>query len=763
MPDLFGNLGDSEPYVPNYLQDEIQFRIDNDLRTIAIPADGVVLGVVGDKNVNHVNFQMPAWYNGFDMSEFQARINFVDPEGNANYYTVNDMTVYDPEGNEVTGTPGENDTLYFTWLVDSYATHYAGTVQFSVRLFKLDNSDGVSRLVQAFNTQINACNVLSTIQLAEYISQEQVEDILYHYMNELGDTAEELKADIEIAADAKKAEVLADIPDDYTTLSNRLSNTQTDLNKLAIIGKNELDGLNRTTGQYYNNNAGVITTGTSADTLTFASFDVPAGTYYFKYIYAYFSFYKTGNGTLTKFTTDTSNRWIGEKTFSDTTTLYISANTTYVSGSIVSNNEMVRETGTDIYEIKRDALSQIITKGVQYIDTNNMTDDKYYTNNGGTIGTGNGTGNTIVSAITLNPGTYYYKNIYGYFSFIANVGGGLTQISSSTANNVSGSFILNNRQTVYLSIKTASKSIATLSNVESDSFTGEQYFIKPDLMKNYTSKTDEERTHVLRVKKDGSGDYTTLKAALAVCAGATNKNKYLVEIYTGVYDILEELGGNDFLSGITSSSGNRLGLVVPNYTSIVGIGDVTLQYLPDDSVSNYYTTQDVAPLEVVANTRIENIKIIAKNCRYCVHDETNNNPQYADAKHEYINCIFTHQGNKSGTWASPAAIASGTSSGCSYTYTNCVLTVPDWTPWSMHNNENQNTVTVVFDGVTFNGASSEGSIRFGYYKHNTSPNHIFIKNCKATSGIIIRKEANDTPSDNVWNLHNYTDIEETII
>ena len=238
MPDLFGNLGDSEPYVPNYLQDEIQFRIDNDLRTIAIPADGVVLGVVGDKNVNHVNFQMPAWYNGFDMSEFQARINFVDPEGNPNYYTVNDMTVYDPEGNEVTGTPGENDTLYFTWLVDSYATQYAGTVQFSVRLFKLDNSDGVSRLVQAFNTQINACNVLSTIQLAEYVTSEQAEDILYHYMNELGDVAEELKADIE----AKAAATLETIPDDYTTLSSEVTDLKSDLTEVNrnVFGKTKI-------------------------------------------------------------------------------------------------------------------------------------------------------------------------------------------------------------------------------------------------------------------------------------------------------------------------------------------------------------------------------------------------------------------------------------------------------------------------------------------------------------------------------------------
>lgn len=43
----------------DYFGDPIQFVIDNDLRIISIPRKGVVAGVVGDKNVNRINFQMP--------------------------------------------------------------------------------------------------------------------------------------------------------------------------------------------------------------------------------------------------------------------------------------------------------------------------------------------------------------------------------------------------------------------------------------------------------------------------------------------------------------------------------------------------------------------------------------------------------------------------------------------------------------------------------------------------------------------------------
>lgn len=58
----------------DYLHDPIQFIIDSDLRIVSIPGRGVVAGVVGDKNINRINFQMNRYYNGFDMSKFTTRI-----------------------------------------------------------------------------------------------------------------------------------------------------------------------------------------------------------------------------------------------------------------------------------------------------------------------------------------------------------------------------------------------------------------------------------------------------------------------------------------------------------------------------------------------------------------------------------------------------------------------------------------------------------------------------------------------------------------
>lgn len=85
----------------DYIHDSIQFVIDSDLRVISIPGKGVVAGVVGDKNVNRINFQISRYYNGFDMSKFTTRVNYVNARGNFNYYSVTDLTI-------------EDDLIYFT-------------------------------------------------------------------------------------------------------------------------------------------------------------------------------------------------------------------------------------------------------------------------------------------------------------------------------------------------------------------------------------------------------------------------------------------------------------------------------------------------------------------------------------------------------------------------------------------------------------------------------------------------------------------------
>lgn len=147
----------------DYFSDSIQFIIDSDLRIVSIPDRGVVAGVVGDKNVNRINFQMPRYYNGFDMSKFTTKVNYINANSNMNYYAVTDLIV-------------ENDTILFTWLIDSDAVAYAGTVMFSVNMFIADSN---GKITQAFNTSNKGkMTVLEGIQVDEYVTPEAQEDIL---------------------------------------------------------------------------------------------------------------------------------------------------------------------------------------------------------------------------------------------------------------------------------------------------------------------------------------------------------------------------------------------------------------------------------------------------------------------------------------------------------------------------------------------------------------------------------------------------------
>ena len=95
------------------------FVIDEDLRIIAIPERGVVLGVEGDKDANRIRFRMNKTWRGYDMSKFDLRINYQNANGDKNYYTV-------------TSKHAEGNAVVFDWIVAADAVAYQGDVFFIV-------------------------------------------------------------------------------------------------------------------------------------------------------------------------------------------------------------------------------------------------------------------------------------------------------------------------------------------------------------------------------------------------------------------------------------------------------------------------------------------------------------------------------------------------------------------------------------------------------------------------------------------------------
>ena len=93
--------------------------IDEDLRVIAVPERGVVLGVEGDKDANRIRFRMNKTWRGYDMSKFDLRINYQNANGDKNYYTV-------------TSKHTEGNAVVFDWIVAADAVAYQGDVFFIV-------------------------------------------------------------------------------------------------------------------------------------------------------------------------------------------------------------------------------------------------------------------------------------------------------------------------------------------------------------------------------------------------------------------------------------------------------------------------------------------------------------------------------------------------------------------------------------------------------------------------------------------------------
>lgn len=148
--------------------------VNDDLRTMQIPASITLLGVESDDDVNKIPFQMPKEYCGYDLSTFEARINYMNANAQGDVYMVQDLAVDDDDPSLMT----------FTWLVGRNACAYQGNVQFIVCLKKFDDNDNV---VQEFNTTVYSLPVLEGLETTEAVVQQNP-DIIEYILNLLDES-----------------------------------------------------------------------------------------------------------------------------------------------------------------------------------------------------------------------------------------------------------------------------------------------------------------------------------------------------------------------------------------------------------------------------------------------------------------------------------------------------------------------------------------------------------------------------------------------
>jgi hypothetical protein len=144
--------------------------IDNDLRTIKIPANITNIGTVSDDDVLRLKFSMPRYYGENDLGQFAVYVNYLNANGESDIYTVTDLE------EKVGGT------LEFTWLVSRFVNQYSGDVRFSVCLKKTNSATRI--LEKEFNTTIATLPVLKGIEPGKQIIQK-FPDIVEQWKEEL--------------------------------------------------------------------------------------------------------------------------------------------------------------------------------------------------------------------------------------------------------------------------------------------------------------------------------------------------------------------------------------------------------------------------------------------------------------------------------------------------------------------------------------------------------------------------------------------------
>lgn len=213
------------------------FVIDHYTRTINIPKSITNLGVESDDEVLRLHFSMPRYFGKTDLSKFAIRINYMNARGEDDVYKVTDA--------EVVG-----DDITFSWLVGPSATEYRGNTKFNVCMVITDAN---SVIQQEYNTTIATLPVLEGLECDERIVSEY-SDILQQWENRLFGIADTEEAKLTTKSEEeqenianKGAEVLASIPEDYTS-TYKLAHDSVRTRANAIICSAEGDVVRITDG-----------------------------------------------------------------------------------------------------------------------------------------------------------------------------------------------------------------------------------------------------------------------------------------------------------------------------------------------------------------------------------------------------------------------------------------------------------------------------------------------------------------------------------
>lgn len=334
-------------------------------------------------------------------------------------------------------------------------------------------------------------------------------------------------------------------------------------------------------------------------------------------------------------------------------------------------------------ESQIDPTSNIVVKktGKNLIDMSKITTGNYVDYSSGRLVVN--ADNNVSDYIALLPNTTYTlsSQVSGDLSQLAFYDTNKTYVSGLPNSGTQQSITFTTGATVYYVRVTIPATVTSGMQLELGSVMTSYEPYQIAISKSDLPSVLFSSSNIITVKQDGTGNFTSLRAAVDSIKDASAAKPYTIQIYEGTYDILSYYTQAE----ITATS--FIGLIKPDYVDFVGIGDkkkIILQWLfPSDATFDVITKGRVSAICWYGNGTMENLTVTGQNLRYCVHDDYN----FPNANKVIKKCRFIRYKGDGTNYGGEQAWGEGSWSGMNYLFEDCEFrTEWNYFAYTSHNN-----------------------------------------------------------------------------
>lgn len=679
-----------------YLAEEEPHIVINESRQAIVPNELKTIAVTGDKDIETVTFDCVRYWDGNDLSTFAIYLNYVLPDSSTGTYIPDEIVTSDGD-----------EFYHFDWKIKNNITKKSGQISFAITAIKTKLNDGGVTVVEKQWSSIpnGDCSIALGLDISNVPSEEESSDVVA----QLSAILEQIHADVDEWI--KTVVVQTSGTSETAVMSQKAVTNALRKDSLNLFNKNTaLNG-------YY--------------------IHYPTGNQYSASEYFASDFIKI-DGSKEYFFTRFDSMGNHVKHSQSLQVAFYDENCDYISGLenewkfTTPENAQYLRFGTLLTYINKIMLSSVIlTEYTPYADSVSIDYDMidlpvvvgkkspnivnpnkvkvgYY------VGCVNGnmavSDNFCATAFIKTEGRtnlFSNKNYVDGSTQCAFYDKYMTYLSGEKDVTTNGVAIPEGAEYVRITFKKADVDIMFS-------------FEAIDSYKPYGAYLATTETKMLRVKLDGTGDFTNLRTCFESITDASPTCQYIVEVYEGTYDIRSYYTDEEW----NVEASTFIGLTIPDYVTLRGVGNRERIVL-----TAYDTTkrQYVSTLNLKNTSSMENLTVKAERLRYVIHDDFATTGSKGYERH-VENCHFISSDT---TYAK--AYGAGFKQGAKATFKNCIFDINVYGySLTLHNNVGWKKPSyATFENCRFGGKG----VSFGSLNTNANGalTYLTVIGCKANT------------------------------